>query len=142
MSGGTFRGVVSGTWETTRGGWLLPAAVAGAGIAAGGAVMSALAALLWALLVLAVVAIAVIVFAIVWMRRWTGREYQRFGQQLAALPDEPRPAVTAPQQVINNFHGGTHVHMLPGSPLPLGIDEHGQVIQAFPLRDGITETGR
>lgn len=131
MSGGTFRG----TWETTRGGGTV--ACLGAGAVAAAAFLSwlatVLATLLWILAVLLAVFIMVAVPAVIWMRRWTSREHQKFNQQLRALPDEPRPAVTTVQPpVIQHFHGGTHLHLTPGA----GSAGHPLVL---PLRDAVTE---
>lgn len=119
MSGGKFQGTVSGTWSTTHS----VSAGTVATVLVGVAVVSHLGEILRILAALLAVVIVLAVPAVILMRRWTSREYARHQARLAEQPDEPRPAVKAPQPVIQ-IYGGTHLYLDGRASDP-------RVIQAF-----------
>lgn len=131
-----------GTWQAEGHGVRIPglavAAVALVLLAGSGAVAAIEAAatmILAVVLAVAALTVAALVAALVLLHRYNRREAGKFELRAEVLRESrPAPRVTgpAPQLVVNHFHGGTHLHLAPGSAAGPN--------RAIPLRDAITIT--
>lgn len=94
--------------------------------------------ILWVIAVALGVLLALAVAGLVLIRRRPAAEGELLAQRAEALrlyaaqQDRPRLAAAQPP-VINHFHGGTHMHLGPGT-------DAGIIRQALPERDAITIT--